>query len=116
MSNKGCDALKAVTLSDKSSWRDLRKPPNFMTSCFDFSPWSFIFVFFKLERVCWFFQLKSLVSMCAYVLGENGGSGSPGGRGERVCLGKRCKEFSFSWYAFEHLEMNPVFPGSSRKR
>lgn len=69
MCNKGCDALKAVTLSDKSSWRDLRKPPNFMTSCFDFFPRSFIFVFLKLERVCWFFQLKSLVCMYAYVLG-----------------------------------------------
>lgn len=31
-------------------------------------------------------------------------------------MGKSCKEFSFSWYVFEHLEMNLVFPGSSRKR
>lgn len=49
-----------------------------MTSCFEISPRSFIFVFLKLERVCWFFQLRSLVCMRAYVLGKNGGNGFPG--------------------------------------
>lgn len=79
-------ALKLVTQSERRSWLDLRKPPNFITSCFDF-PHSFIFVFFKMESVCCFFQLKSLVCMnvclSVCVLGE-GWERAPLGRGRFV--------------------------------
>lgn len=85
VSDKGCGCYKVSHSLDRSSQGDLREPPDFMASCFDFSSFFYLCVF-QNEKGLLISPVKIpgvyvCVCVCA---GRWGGKGPLGGRGGLV--------------------------------